>query len=46
MEEKILNWFDNSIFNQGEYANKKIKEIDLMNIENIQEIKESKELKL
>lgn len=46
MEEKILNWFDSSIFNQGEYADQKIKKIDLMSIENMQESKESKELKL
>lgn len=46
MEDKMFNWFGNSIFNQGEYAENKIKDIELMNMKEIQNTEESKELKL
>lgn len=45
MDEKIFSFSDNT-FNQGEYAENKIKEIEMMNIENIQEIEKNRELKL
>lgn len=46
MDDKIFNWSNNSIFNQGQYADKKIQEIELMNIGDIQKTEENKELKL
>ena len=46
MEEKILNWFENSVFNQGEYAENKIRQIELMNIKKLENIEKNKELKL
>ncbi len=45
MNEKFFTFSDNT-FNQGEYAENKIKEIEMMNMGNIQEIEENKELKL
>lgn len=44
MDDKFFT-FNENIFNQGEYAENKIKEIELMNIENIQKTEENKELK-
>lgn len=46
MEEKYFIGFENSTFNQGEYAKNKMQEIELMNLEMIENTEEHKELKL
>lgn len=45
MDENFFT-FHNNQFNQGEYAQNKMREIELMNIENIQKTEDNKELKL
>lgn len=45
MDDKILNWFGNSEFNQGEYAQNKIKDIELINMQKVKDAEEIKELK-
>lgn len=47
MDERFFTFNDNQ-FNQGEYAQNKMREIELMNMENIQKIEDenNKELKL
>ncbi len=45
IDEKFFTFNDNQ-FNQGEYAQNKMREIELMNMEDIQKAEENKELKL
>lgn len=45
MDDKILNWFGDSEFNQGEYAQSKIKDIELINMQKIEDTEEIRELK-
>ncbi len=45
IDEKFFTFNDNQ-FNQGEYAQNKMRKIELMNMENIQKTEENKELKL
>lgn len=45
MDEKFFT-FNNNQFNQGEYAQNKMQEIEFMKMEDIQKTDDNKELKL